>query len=222
MGETVLLDVLAGKHLSEAIRDYLLTMKEGNPYGFYKLFSQLKPTTSYASVRLYFWILSEIGLIESVRFAPSKRGFKKHLYQIVKGQETDTRWWHPQGELYPDTMLGRAGYAVLKKKGLKPKGGRNRAYIGGPQIAPPPPLVMPPLPAKKLAKLPPKKKETPKKQPITKKMPKTLKLVPKKEQKPEVGTKIILVSKNEIEQKKVEGYKLVKEIDGKYMMEKTA
>lgn len=128
LDETVLLDKLAGKQLSEAIRDYLLTMKEGNPYGFYKIFSQLKPTTSYATIRLYFWILNEIGLIESTRFAPSKKGFRKHFYRIVKGREEDTRWYHPQSELYPDTLLGKRGYEELRKKGLKPKGGRNPKY----------------------------------------------------------------------------------------------
>lgn len=210
MSEMVLVK-LKGKQTSEAIQEYLLTMKEGNPYGFYKIFSQLKPTISYASVRLLFWVLHEIGLIESIRFEPSMRGFRKHFYRVIPGRETDTRWYHPLGELYPDTKLGKTGYAELKKKGLKPKGGRNRAYIGGPPIAPPLPPVTKPLPAKKLAKAPAKKK-----------LPKMLKVALPKEKKPELGTKTIMVPKSEVEQKKREGYKLVKEMDGKSMMEKPA
>ena len=120
--------MLAGMNTGEAIREYLLTVKEGNPYGFYKIYVQVAPKTSYDSVRRYFYILKEIGLIESVRFVKSKAPFRKHLYRIVPGKEDDPAWRHPQMELWPDTGLGSAGYEELRKKGLKPKGGRKREY----------------------------------------------------------------------------------------------
>lgn len=112
----------------EAIREYLTVMEEGNPYGFFKLWRQFKKSTSYDSVRRYFYILKELGLIEPVRFTPGQRGFRKHLYKVVPGTEEDPRWTFPQRELYPDTALGRRGYEKLAKRGLKPKGGRTRKY----------------------------------------------------------------------------------------------
>jgi len=119
---------LEGMATGEAIREYLLTVKRGNPYGFYKLFRQVKGVTSYHAVRNYFWILKEILLIRPVGTEPSKRGFKKHMYEIVPGKEEDPAWWHPQMELYPDTKLGRRGYAKMEARGLKPRGGRARKY----------------------------------------------------------------------------------------------
>jgi len=120
--------MLAGMGTGEAIREYLLTVKEGNPYEFFKVYSMFSKRVSYDSVRRYFWILKEIGLIEPVRFEVGKAPFRKHLYRIVPGREDDPRWLRPQIELYPDTRLGRKGYEKLRKKGLKPKGGRRRKY----------------------------------------------------------------------------------------------
>ena len=112
---------------SEAIREYLLTVKEGHPYGFWKIWRQFKKRTSYQAVRRLFWILKEIGLIEPVRFETSKAPFKKHLYRIVPETAEDPRWFRPQTELYPDTALGRR-YREMIEKGLKPKGGRRPRY----------------------------------------------------------------------------------------------
>jgi hypothetical protein len=120
---------LEGLPAGEAIREYLRTVGAGYPYGFYKIWRQYKKTTSYAAVRRYFWILKEIGLIESAGYSPSEHGFKKHLYRIVPGMEDDKRWQSPQAELYPDTGLGSKGYKKLEEKGLTPKGGRAKKYI---------------------------------------------------------------------------------------------
>lgn len=120
--------MLAYKNTGEAIREYLLTIKEGYPYAFYKIWRQFKKKTSYDSIRRYFYILEEIGLIESIRFEKGKSPFPKHYYRIVPGMEDDPRWMHPQSELWPDTKLGKKGYAKLRKRGLKPKGGRRPQY----------------------------------------------------------------------------------------------
>jgi len=121
---------LGGMATGEAIKEYLQTVKRGNPYGFYKSFRQFKETTSYAAIRKYFYILREIGLIHPVGTEPSKQGFKKHMYEIAPGKEDDPAWWHPQMELYPGTALGKQGYAKLEAQGLKPHGGRAKQYRG--------------------------------------------------------------------------------------------
>lgn len=120
-------EALEDLRAGEAIREYLQTMDEGNPYGFYKLWRQVKKRTSYQSVRRYFWILEELGLIEFVRAEPSKAPFRKRMYHIVSGMEDDPRWYHPQSELYPDTALGRR-HREMVERGLKPKGGRRPKY----------------------------------------------------------------------------------------------
>lgn len=120
--------LLAGYTTGEAIREYLLTLGEGYPYGFYKLWRQFKKVTSYQAVRRYFWILKEIGLIESVRYEKSRGHFRKHFYRIVPRMEDDPRWGRPQAELYPDTRLGKRRYDKLRERGLKPRGGRRAPY----------------------------------------------------------------------------------------------
>jgi hypothetical protein len=117
----------------EAIREYLQTMKRGNPYAFYKNFRQFKETTSYAAVSTYFWILNEIGLIRPSGSEPSKRGpWSKHMYEITPGKEDDPAWTNAERELYPGTALKKKDYARLRVQGLKPKGGRARKYRGRP------------------------------------------------------------------------------------------
>jgi len=89
-----------------AIREFLLEARTGGSYDFYKEFRELKPTTSYASVRRYFWILKELGLIEFVRVAPSAAGFPRRLYRIVPGREDDPRWGYPQIAMFPTSGFG--------------------------------------------------------------------------------------------------------------------
>lgn len=89
-----------------AIREFLLQVGLAGPYDFYKEFRELKPTTSYASVRRYFWILKQLGLIEFVRTAPSTAGFPRRLYRIVLGREDDPRWEFPQIALFPTSGFG--------------------------------------------------------------------------------------------------------------------
>ena len=120
--------VLEGMPIGEAIREYLQTVGKGNPYGFYQIYRQFKKTTSYQAVWYYFWILQQLGLIQSAGYQPSKARFKKHMFSLTPGKVDDPAWFHPQSELYPITKLGSKGYAALKKKGLKPKGGRARKY----------------------------------------------------------------------------------------------
>jgi len=91
----------------EAIRTFLLRVRMGSPYDFYKEFRGVKPTTSYNSVRRYFYILRKLGLIEFVTTAPSEKGgFPKRLYWVVPGMEEDPRWAYPQIALYPITGFG--------------------------------------------------------------------------------------------------------------------
>jgi len=89
-----------------AIREFLSEVGTGGPYDFYKEFRELKPTTSYASVRRYFWILKELDLIEFVSTAPSATGFPRRLYRIVPGKEDDPRWGYPQIALFPTSGFG--------------------------------------------------------------------------------------------------------------------
>lgn len=120
---------LKGLPTSEAAREFLLIMGEGNAYAFWKLWRRFKKVTSYKAICSMFYVLREIGLIESVRYAPSKfSGFKKHFFRVKPGMEDSPKWRNPQAELYPDVRLGGSGYAELKKLGLKPKGGRALKY----------------------------------------------------------------------------------------------
>lgn len=96
-----------------AIREYLAYVGEGYPYEFYVCFKKVKPTTSYASVRRYFYILKKLGLIEPVRTEPSsKGGFPRTYYRIVIYD--DPRWLAPQEALYPETALGKKRYKAYK------------------------------------------------------------------------------------------------------------
>jgi len=96
-----------------AIREYLQYVGEGYPYEFYVCFKKVKPTTSYASVRRYFYILKKLGLIEPVRTEPSsKGGFPRTYYRIVIYD--DPRWFAPQEALYPETRLGKKRYEKYK------------------------------------------------------------------------------------------------------------
>lgn len=92
-----------------AIREYLNYVGEGYPYEFYICFKRVKPSTSYESVRRYFYILKRLGLIEPVRREPSsKGGFPRTYYRIVVYD--DPRWIAPQEAIYPETRLGKRRY----------------------------------------------------------------------------------------------------------------
>jgi sugar-specific transcriptional regulator TrmB len=94
-------------------------------------------------VRHYFYMLSQLGLIEIAGGAPSKSGFRKRFYRVVafkaaKGmrkkdiqEELDRilrAWHHPQMELYPGTGIGSTGYSQYKKKRERVPSGRNPEY----------------------------------------------------------------------------------------------
>jgi hypothetical protein len=90
-----------------AIRDYLLMVGVASPYDFYKEFKKVKPTTSYESIRRYFYIARKLGLIRLVRTEPSsKGGFSKRFYELVPGAEHDPRWEYLQIAYYPITGFG--------------------------------------------------------------------------------------------------------------------
>jgi hypothetical protein len=205
--------ILEGMLTGEAIREYLTTSKMGNPYGFYTVYRQFSKRVSYASVLKYFYILKELGLIRPVGFVPGKAPWRKHMYAIVKGKEADPAWPRPQIELYPSTKYGKKGYLRLKKKGLRPKGGRRTKYTwrgagrgaAVPEALPAPVVEKPEKPKKKIEEKPPR-------------IPKLLKPQPKPVVRPEKA-KVIIVPKEQIEKRKAEGYKLIREIDGKFMME---
>lgn len=203
--------ILEGMLTGEAIREYLLRAKMGNPYGFYTAYRPFSRRVTYESVRKYFYILKELGLIQAVGFVPGMAPWRKHMFTVVKGKEADPAWTHPQIELYPSTKYGKKGYLKLKKKGLRPKGGRRPKYTwrgaAVPEAPHPPPVVKKEIVEKAPAK-PPKKKR----------MPKLLKPKPKPVMEPRKA-KVIIVPKEQIEKRKAEGYRLIREIDGKFMME---
>lgn len=93
-----------------AIREYLMEVGEGHPNGFYTAFKAVKPSTSYQSVRRYFWICKKLGLIEPTRREFGRGYIPKQLYRIVPGAEGDPRWSAPQASLYPETRLGARRY----------------------------------------------------------------------------------------------------------------
>ena len=111
-----------------AIRNFLLRVGRAGPYDFYREFRTVKPTTSYASIRKYFYILRELGLIEFVEEAPSAAGFPRRLYRIVPGMEEDPRWGAPQVELYPATRFGKRRYREKIEKGERIPRGRRKIY----------------------------------------------------------------------------------------------
>jgi len=110
----------------DAIREYLLRVGVGHPHGFYSEFKRMKPTTSYGSVRRYFYILREIGLVERVGTAPGRGRWPRSLYRIVPGMEDDPRWGRPQVELYPSTRWGARRYARALAEGKVVPGRRER------------------------------------------------------------------------------------------------
>ena len=111
-----------------AIRNFLRRVGRAGPYDFYREFRVVKPTTSYDSIRKYFYILRELGLIEFVEEAPSAAGFPRQLYRIIPGMEEDPRWGAPQVELYPATALGKRRYRKKIEKGERIPKGRRGAY----------------------------------------------------------------------------------------------
>jgi len=117
-----------------AIREYLSYVGEGYPYEFYICFKRVKPSTSYESVRRYFYILKRIGLIEPVRREPSsKGGFDRTYYRIVIYD--DPRWFAPQEALYPETRLGKRRYEKyieakrVEEQPYSPQVDEIRSYI---------------------------------------------------------------------------------------------
>lgn len=111
-----------------AIRNFLLRVGSGGPYDFFREFRLVKETTSYASIRKYFYILRELGLIEFVEEAPSAGGFPRRLYRIVPGMEDDPRWGAPQVELYPATKFGKRRYRKKIERGERIPRGRRKVY----------------------------------------------------------------------------------------------
>ena len=121
--------VITTKRTGLAIREYLLQVGEGYPYEFYTIFREIKPTTSYDSVRRYFYILKEIGLITPTRKVKGRGNFPIQLYMITPGMENDPRWAAPQSELYPATKLGRNRYIEAKQSGAPIPRGRSPRYM---------------------------------------------------------------------------------------------
>jgi hypothetical protein len=113
MAESVLKETLTGL----AIREFLSQVGEGAPNDFYREFRKVKPTTSYDSVRRYFYILKRLGLIEPTRTEKGKAPIPRQLYRIVPGMEGAPEWMAPQIAMYPETKWGRRRYG-------KAKGGR--------------------------------------------------------------------------------------------------
>lgn len=103
-----------------AIREFLSKVGEGSPNDFFRAFKKNKPTTSYGSIRRYFFILKKLGLIEPTRKVQGRGRFPKQLYRIVPGMIDDPRWRAPQAAYYPETKLGGKRY-IKKEDRLKKK-----------------------------------------------------------------------------------------------------
>lgn len=86
---------------SIAIKQYLLQNEFASPSDFYKVYRELKPTTSYESIAKYFYILRKLGLIEIDRYEPSGRRIPKSIYKLIPELVDDPRWESPQRALYP-------------------------------------------------------------------------------------------------------------------------
>jgi len=100
-----------------AIKEFLMSVGEGSPNEFYSQFKKVKPSTSYESVRRYFYILKNLGLIEPTRREVGRAPIPKQLYRIVPGMEDAPEWYRPQIAMYPDTRWGRRRYARVKERG---------------------------------------------------------------------------------------------------------
>jgi len=113
-----------------AIKEYLLQVGEGYAFDFYRQFKIIFPEkkTSYDSVRRYFYILRELGLIEYTRTIKGRGKFPVRLHRIVPGMEDDPRWDAPQVELYPATKLGRERYRKRIERGEPVPRGRREGY----------------------------------------------------------------------------------------------
>ena len=147
------------------IRDHLQTTKGDYCYHVWKLFSayltniQFETPPKYDSFKRYWWILSNLGLIEPIGPPQKgKRGLPIQLYRIKPGMAESPKWRNPQAELdilrgrlwldpatkrkIPVTRLGARRYRrrVLKLPPRKP--GRPR------KVKPPPGLV--PTPSARL------------------------------------------------------------------------
>jgi Ribonuclease G/E len=114
MEEVELKETLTGL----AIREFLLQVREGSPNDFYRIFRKVKPTTSYDSVRRYFYILRHLGLIEPTRKEKGRGPIPKQLYRIVPGMEGAVEWSAPQVAMYPATRWGKVRYEKAKRRGL--------------------------------------------------------------------------------------------------------
>lgn len=135
---------------SIAIREWLLTVKQGSPYDFWKEFRRQisekneflqevaktrKPARKpkplkipvYTGVWRYFYIMHRIGLLRRVQKGGLMR--KKSLYAIASGVDLlDDRWSHPQVELYPSTRWGGRRYGRAVEEG-KVEFGANPRYV---------------------------------------------------------------------------------------------
>lgn len=123
---------------AEVIRRMMLR-KPVSPWDVYRMIKELRKTVphekiprrraSYQSVRRYFYILSQIGLIEKVFSVPGANplGIEKNYYRIKPGMENDPRWRNPQKELYYTVKWGGKRYRKAKKQ-RKVKYGRKPKY----------------------------------------------------------------------------------------------
>ncbi|MEM3484992.1 MAG: hypothetical protein QXI12_05170 [Candidatus Methanomethyliaceae archaeon] len=111
--------VLTEKTTGMAIREYLLKFGEASPNDFYREFRKIKPSTSYNSVRRYFYILKNLGLIRQVGVKPGRAPIPKSIYKMVPGMERSEYWSAPQIAMYPITGYGSRRYKKLRTQKKK-------------------------------------------------------------------------------------------------------
>jgi len=140
-------EIISVPFTGEAIREYL-SFRWGSPTDVYRELRKVKRRTSYDSVRRYFWILKQLGMVELVRREPGRFRIPRSIYRITPGMELDPRWSAPQAALYPETRWGGRRYARAQEKGLVKRGvPRRPGVLPGMEVTVPrPPGVPPPFP----------------------------------------------------------------------------
>ncbi|MCL0058212.1 hypothetical protein M1O47_00780 [Dehalococcoidia bacterium] len=91
-----------------------------SPADMHRKLKAVGARSSYKTVRILFYCLRELGLIQFVGEATPimNHSWDKLLYRITPGKENDSRWkTYPLHSLYPATRLGGGRYDPSMSKG---------------------------------------------------------------------------------------------------------
>jgi len=95
---------------ADFIKSHLSSMLEDYVYGAYKIFCQkLKAigqrNPSYDSFRKYWWVCSQMNLIQFTREQPTENLQPRRYYRLVRSNINSEAWQNPQAAL--DLRMGR-------------------------------------------------------------------------------------------------------------------